>query len=111
MAYLDYMVEWWNGILPAEEHVHEVGESTAGCVNCHVTRLWLKLTNWERAALKWYEQNVTMFTQETGVVPVLLMDAGLTGRVRALFIRALSMIYNANQRILAERRRLHEQKT
>ena len=103
MAYLMHLREWWNALLPASDHMHEVGENTAGCPNCRLEELGRRMSEYEAACLSWYADNVTPFTMEGGIVGQLILALGLEGKALALFLRAMNMIRQAFQGIEADR--------
>lgn len=102
MAYLMHLREWWNALLPASDHLHEVGENTAGCPNCRLEELGRRLSPYEGACLTWYSDHVTPFTMQGGIVGQLILALGLEGKALALFLRAMDMIRSTFQDIELE---------
>lgn len=90
-----HLREWWDALLPAGDHQHEVGENTAGCSNCRLEELGRSLSEYEAACLAWYYDNVLPFTMEVGMVGQLILALGLEGKALAMFLRAMNMIRQA----------------
>jgi hypothetical protein len=92
-AYLAFYRDWWNALLPASEHVHEVGENTAGCYNCRLDALGGAMSRFEVACWSWYADNVNAFAMEAGIVGEMFRDLGLKSKLKSMFLSALNEIH------------------
>lgn len=102
-AYLTFYRTWWNALLPAGEHEHEVGEDTAGCYNCRLAALGGAMSAFEVACWGWYVGNVNAFSMEAGIVGEMFRDLGLRSKLKSMFLRALSEIHATFDAIQAAR--------
>jgi hypothetical protein len=102
-AYLDYYREFWNCLLPAGEHVHEVGDDTAGCYNCQLEEAWQRMSRFESGCWNWYAENVTPFSMGAGIVADMFRSLDLQGAIKAMFLAAVSSVHQCLEYVQAER--------
>ena len=60
------------------------------------------MSDFDVAAVKWYQDNVNDFTKRHGLIPMLVSETGIKGHVRSLFFRALEMIEATRNKIEAK---------
>jgi hypothetical protein len=93
LGYLGYYREYWNLFLSDEDHEHDEGEDTTECYNCILESLAAKLSPFERAWWNWYNENVTPFATEHGIVRDTFKGEGLQGAIRKMALKILSEIH------------------
>jgi hypothetical protein len=104
-AYLAFYRTWWNALLPAGEHEHEVGEDTAGCYNCRLAALGGAMSAFEVACWGWYVGNVNAFAMEAGIVGEMFRGLDLKGKLKSMFLGALNEIHETFAAIRADKLR------
>lgn len=92
-AYLKLYQDTWPQVQDPADHKHEVGDNTDNCANCRLASAMDAFSSWELAVWRWYNETVTDFAMEAGIVAELFKDLQL-GKLRGLFLRGLSTIRN-----------------
>ena len=54
-----------------------------------------------KAVLEWFDENVTGFAKDFGLMDGMIRDTGLVGEDRAVFVRKLDAIYGHAMRVTA----------
>jgi len=81
------------------EHKHEEGEDTSRCANCAAGRLVEELTEFELFCIAWFRLNVNQFAFDANLMGDLIKDLELKKETKAVFLRAVNMIYQNDLRI------------
>ena len=101
IAFLGVYEDWGESLLPPKEHRHEEGEDRSQCPNCKVNEAAGEMSAFELTAWNWYQETVSPFALEAGLVAEMFKGLGLAGKVQALFFKALNEIHRAFAQIRA----------
>ena len=61
------------------------------------------MSAFEVGCWNWYQENVNQFTLEAGALGDLILEEGLRGAARKLFLRALGLIHAALELVEVEK--------
>lgn len=92
---------YWNWI--TEDHEHEEGESREKCANCAVDRLVEELTEFELFCIIWFRTNINQFAFDAHLIGEFIKELGLKDTTKALFMKAVGMIYQNDSKISQEK--------
>lgn len=100
-AFLGVYEDWGESLLEPRDHRHGEGEDRSRCPNCKVNEAAAEMSAFELAAWKWYDETVSPFALEAGIVAEMFKGLGLAGEIRPLFFKALNEIHKMLGRMRA----------